>query len=162
MHDLTVDRTTHGSGRIAELTLAELRQFEMDGGATIPTLAEALACLRGRSRALVELKVGEVTEQVIGIIEQAGMVEECTLVAFGESCMRLAKQINAQISTAFFLIEPGPFDAQRIVDEFGVDLLIVWPAAAVKEQIADAKRCGLQVRCGQSAVFGDPSSHDCS
>ena len=38
MHDLTVDRTTNGSGAVAEMTLAQLRQLSMDGGATIPTL----------------------------------------------------------------------------------------------------------------------------
>ncbi len=155
MHDLTVDRTTHSSGSIAEMTLAKLRQCEMDGGATIPTLAEALACLRGRSRALIEFKASDITEQVIEIVEQADMVDDCTLVAFDEDCIRLAKKINPQISRAFFFLKPGPFDAQSIIDEFAVDLIIVWPPAAVAEQIADAKRCGLQVRCG----FSDTMSY---
>ena len=44
---------------------------------------------------------------------------------------------RALILTQFLDVGDEP---QRIVDEFGVDLLIVWPAAAVKEQIADAKR----------------------
>jgi glycerophosphoryl diester phosphodiesterase len=150
MHDLTVDRTTNGSGAVAEMTLAQLRQLSMDGGATIPTLTEALHCLRGRCRALIELKQSDITEQVIEIIQQSGMVDDCTLVAFDVDCIRLARQVDPRIAKAFFFLKPGPFDAQSIIDEFGVDLVIVWPAAAVKEQIDDAKRCGLQVRCGYS------------
>ena len=148
MHDSTVDRTTDGSGPVAEMTLADLRQLGMDDGETIPTLAEALVCIRGRCRGLVELKDSDITEAVIEIIQQAGMVDDCTLAAFDESCLRLSKQIDSRISTAFFFLKPGPFDAQRIIEEFSVDLLIVWPPAAVMEQITDAKRCGLQVRCG--------------
>ena len=148
MHDSTVDRTTDGSGPVAEMTLADLRQLGMDDGETIPTLAEALACIRGRCRGLVELKDSDITEAVIEIIQQAGMVDDCTLAAFDESCLRLSKQIDSRSSTALFFLKPGPFDAQRVIEEFSVDLLIVWPPAAVMEQIADAKRCGLQVRCG--------------
>jgi len=156
MHDPTVDRTTDGSGFIAEKTLAELRQLGMDDGATIPTLTEALACLRGRCRGLVELKQSDITEQVIDIIQKADMVDDCTLVAFDESCLRQAKQIDPRISTAYFFLKPGPFDAQSVIDEFGIDLVIFWPPADLPEQIADAKPCGLQVRCG----FPDSMSYD--
>lgn len=70
IHDETVDRTTDGSGRVAEMTLEELREldaghaFTIDRGRShpfrgegvrIPTLAEALEALDGRP-AIVELK----------------------------------------------------------------------------------------------------------
>ena len=99
---------------------------------------------------LIELKDSDITQAVIAAIDTAGMVDDCTLSAFDESCLRRARQIKPRISTSFFHLRPGPFDAQRAIDEFGVDPLIVWPPAAVKEQIADARRCGLQVRCGLS------------
>ena len=41
IHDETVDRTTDGSGRVQDLTLAELQQF--DAGYNWPTLAEEAA-----------------------------------------------------------------------------------------------------------------------
>lgn len=37
MHDATVDRTTDGTGTVAELTLAELRALDAGEGQRIPT-----------------------------------------------------------------------------------------------------------------------------
>jgi glycerophosphoryl diester phosphodiesterase len=64
IHDETVDRTTDGRGRVADLTLAELRSLDASagfgasfGGERIPTLAEAIAaCLDLGLAANVEIK----------------------------------------------------------------------------------------------------------
>lgn len=42
MHDATVDRTTSGTGTVADLTLAELRELDAGHGERIPTYAEVL------------------------------------------------------------------------------------------------------------------------
>ncbi|MFF4771946.1 glycerophosphodiester phosphodiesterase [Microtetraspora fusca] len=57
MHDATVDRTTNGSGRVADMTLARFRALRTAGGERPPTLADALRLVRDRGgRVLVELK----------------------------------------------------------------------------------------------------------
>ena len=54
MHDNTVDRTTNGTGKVADKTLAEIKQLRLkdkDGrltGYTVPTLEEALLVAKGR------------------------------------------------------------------------------------------------------------------
>src|SRR5215475_12340744 len=48
MHDPTVDRTTNGSGRISDLTFAEIRQLDAGLGEHVPTLAEALQLSQGK------------------------------------------------------------------------------------------------------------------
>ena len=52
MHDATVDRTTDGKGKIADLTLAQIKQLDAGrwkaprfAGERVPTLAEALAVM---------------------------------------------------------------------------------------------------------------------
>jgi len=52
MHDVTVDRTTNGKGKVAELTFDEIRALdagikkgERFAGTKVPTLEEALDCL---------------------------------------------------------------------------------------------------------------------
>lgn len=52
MHDETVDRTTNGSGRISDLTLAQIRQLDAGikkgpafTGTLVPTLQETLAMM---------------------------------------------------------------------------------------------------------------------
>lgn len=54
MHDYTVDRTTNGTGKVADLTLAEIKQLrlkEATGGLTnlqVPTLEEYIKIAKGR------------------------------------------------------------------------------------------------------------------
>ncbi|MDQ0841202.1 glycerophosphoryl diester phosphodiesterase [Streptomyces sp. V1I6] len=46
MHDADVDRTTDGSGSIAAMTLAELRQLDAGGGQRVPVFEEVLDAVR--------------------------------------------------------------------------------------------------------------------
>ena len=54
MHDPTVDRTTDGKGRVADMTLAEIKRLRLkdkDGKLTtqrVPTLREALLLAKGK------------------------------------------------------------------------------------------------------------------
>jgi glycerophosphoryl diester phosphodiesterase len=45
IHDPMVDRTTDGHGRVADLTVAELRRLDAGDGEHVPTLDEALAAV---------------------------------------------------------------------------------------------------------------------
>ncbi len=58
MHDANVARTTNGRGRVAALTLAELRGLSLHGlgGERPPTLDELLALPRGEHALLLDLK----------------------------------------------------------------------------------------------------------
>ena len=56
-HDDTLDRLTVAAGPLAARTLAELKDISFrDGGGRIPTLAEFLAGIAGRTPILIELK----------------------------------------------------------------------------------------------------------
>src|SRR5690349_20515331 len=63
LHDVTVNRTTDGSGSVREMTLAEVKKLDAGfptkfgaqyKGERVPTLGEALEVLRGKKKALVE------------------------------------------------------------------------------------------------------------
>ncbi|MDQ3605298.1 MAG: glycerophosphodiester phosphodiesterase [Gemmatimonadota bacterium] len=91
MHDSTVDRTTDGTGRVADLTFAQLREldagyrFTPDGGRSFPfrgrgigisTLWELLEALPA-SRVNLEIKNGRAQERVwetIHALDAAGRV----------------------------------------------------------------------------------------
>lgn len=114
MHDASVDRTTDGRGRLNDLTLAEVRKLSAGyprrfgsawAGERVPTLAEALALLRDRGRAMVEIKADSVTSDDEGGIEaltvaevrRAGMEKDVALISFDRRallrCRRLAPEI---------------------------------------------------------------------
>lgn len=93
MHDETVDRTTNGQGRVADLTLAEIRTLDAGmkkspvfAGTPIPTFEEALAVMPrnvwlnchlkgdkavGRAAALVLKKVGRMHQAFLTCNEKA-------------------------------------------------------------------------------------------
>ena len=124
IHDATVDRTTNGSGAVAEMTLDELRSFDagyrfsLDGGRTypyrgrglrVPTLAEIYEDFPDVS-VNMEIKEGQpgVEERVAEVIRGA---EERTLVASSHHAVvgRFRKVSGGRISTGASRLEIGAF-----------------------------------------------------
>jgi glycerophosphoryl diester phosphodiesterase len=116
IHDPTVDRTTDGSGGVAQMTLGELRgldagyRFSPDGGRThpyrgrgvrIPTLAEVYeefpaACVN------IEMKEAQPGEEaaVMGVIRDAGAEERTLVVSNRHGVVRRFRKLSGgQIST---------------------------------------------------------------
>lgn len=156
MHDETVDRTTDGSGAVADLTLAELKRLRCAGKEPIPTLRETLELVRDRCRLLVEIKPAGIADEVVQVIREAGMVEACTISAFDEPTLLRVRELEPALKTAYFQIRPQPFDAGEVVRRLGVWMLIGWRAAIDREMLADAHAHGMYVRCG----FGDRMTYE--
>lgn len=117
IHDGKVDRTTNGTGVVAEMTLAEVQALDAghdwsrDGGETfpyrgkgyqVPTLAEALA-VAPENNWLVEIKdqKGIDVARVIAEIEKAGMVDRVLLASFNPELMAIAEALNPNVATCF-------------------------------------------------------------
>jgi glycerophosphoryl diester phosphodiesterase len=111
LHDDIVDRTTDGSGRVAALSLAELREldaghrFSGDGGRThpfrgrglrVPTLEEALAAFP-EARFNLELKEGlpGLVESCVALIGKSGSAERSLLTAADDALMR---ELRAEVA----------------------------------------------------------------
>lgn len=85
MHDATVDRTTDGSGQVANFTLAQLKGLHLrqNFGAsmaptvtaeTVPTLDEMLDAARGRILLNLDLKA-DVAEEAASAVRARGMMD---------------------------------------------------------------------------------------
>ena len=82
MHDATVDRTTNGSGRVDEMTLAAFQQLEIAGVEGMimhpPTLREALELMRGRIDSDLDYKAGDL-ERLLSLVRELDMVKQSTM-----------------------------------------------------------------------------------
>ena len=92
MHDTTVDRTTNGTGRVADMTLAELKQLRLRLGyggpdapltdETIPTFEEAMQTMRGRILVDLDAKGADlpaVWAQSLPLLERMGVLGQMTV-----------------------------------------------------------------------------------
>lgn len=84
MHDNTLNRTTNGTGKPEDYTLAELKELRLKNGAgcltrhKIPTLRETMLLCKGKI--LVNVDKGyEYFEDVQKILEETGTVNQCVV-----------------------------------------------------------------------------------
>lgn len=115
IHDPTLDRTTSGKGDVRTLTLSEVRRFsagypsrfgEAYAGERVPTLAEVLGLLRGRARAMIEIKKDSVTEgegdgveaRTIVEVRKAGLVRDVAFLSFDRRALLRCRELAPEIS----------------------------------------------------------------
>jgi glycerophosphoryl diester phosphodiesterase len=133
VHDSTLDRTTDGSGRVGEHTLAEIRQLDAGGwfdpeyrGERVPTLAELLAlCRRHRVGALLDLKEqGEAyARAVTAVVREAGDPKRTIVGVRSPAQARLFRELLPESRQLGFI--PRPEDIEAFA-EAGVDMIRLW------------------------------------
>ena len=116
-HDERIDRTSDGSGSIADMTLGELRAFDFSqvegkdfatfAPCRIPTLDEvlALAAPSGK-RVNIELKTDEnpypgIGETVLGIIRAHGMEDRVVVSSFNRESVARFKALGSAVPVAY-------------------------------------------------------------
>lgn len=111
IHDASVDATTDGSGRVAGMTLAELKQLDAGSwfgpafaGERIPTLAETVATIGDQLLLNIELK-GEglvdrgLVHAVVDLVEDHWLAERVLVSSFNPLALRHVQEIAPQILT---------------------------------------------------------------
>jgi glycerophosphoryl diester phosphodiesterase len=82
IHDETLDRTTDGAGRIAELTLRQARRLDAGQGERIPTLRDVLKEVDGRALIVLEIKAKETEPEVLEVVRRAKALDWCSVHSF--------------------------------------------------------------------------------
>ena len=109
-HDSTVDRTTDGTGTIAELTLAELQRFEIrdtsrvtrEPRLTIPTLAEALdAVPTARFNLDIKSPDPQIVGRLVDFIESSGVADRVLVASRHDAQLeRFRSATRSQVATS--------------------------------------------------------------
>lgn len=68
LHDLTLDRTTNGRGRLIDADIDTLRRLDAGDGQPLPTLEDALDLIEQRASANIELKSADGTGAAVATV----------------------------------------------------------------------------------------------
>jgi glycerophosphoryl diester phosphodiesterase len=183
IHDDTVDRTTDGSGNVADLTMDELRRLDAgarfalpDGsnpyagrGLTIPTLPEVLDWLPDGMGLVIEIKARAAVPSVLEALRGRPVYEErrTSIISFDEASIDEVHARDPELPTGYLLVPSQPLDAalqwavehgHAAVHPYEGDLGLD-PAPALAQAMAYGRQLGCYVvndpeRMKHLAVFG--------
>ncbi len=154
IHDATVDRTTDGRGRVADLTLAELKQLSAAGGRPefrderLPTLAEFLGLLPPDIYAALELKTDRFLEpavcrRLVAEVEAAGMRGRMVALSFRLARAQAVRAVAPDIPIGLITLDqPLPRVDAQLFGPFW-PLVLANPAYALMAHRRGAAACPL-------------------
>lgn len=94
IHDVTLDRTTNGTGRVRDYTLAELKQLDAGRGEQIPTLRELMELVKDHPTLTLDIELKEypwgdweaaafrTCDLAIEMLEEYGFGDRCVINSF--------------------------------------------------------------------------------
>lgn len=148
-HDLNLERTTNGTGRLADCDFETLRRLDAGQGEQIPTLEEALELIEQRVVVNVELKTAEGTGEAVAQVLRRYIAAGWPATQFLVSSFHLPelwefKQTAPEIPVAA-LVAGVPLDFAACAVELGAAALNIGAEFLDARLIADAKDHGLKV-----------------
>lgn len=125
IHDFSVDATTDGSGRVAEMDLAQLKQLDAGAyfdsafaGERIPTLEKVLQTFSDRLLLNIELKSTSPRDNgleraVLAMVEQYELANHVLLSSFNPFSLRRAKKIAPHVRVGLLYAPDLPLFLSR-------------------------------------------------
>lgn len=162
IHDPTVDRTTDGRGRVCDLTLRELRALSAGypkrfgsayAGERVPTLPEVLAFLKGRARALIEIKREAVSDDAAGGIEaltveavrRAEMTGDVALISFEPRALLRCRELRPEVKRGRLFHRATPSEVVAGARAVECDLVMPEKGMLSDELVRMAREARLNV-----------------
>jgi len=157
IHDLDVDRTTNGTGLVAELTLAEIRSLDAGtwysadfAGVQVPTLDEFLGIFQSsKKKAMLELKGIWTPDQVrvvTALIYAHGVQGRVIFEAFDFATLE-ALQKAAPVFPRVLIQRYLPSDPVALANRFGAIAILTSPASLENDPtvVATMHEAGLGI-----------------
>jgi glycerophosphoryl diester phosphodiesterase len=166
IHDSTVDRTTDGTGKVAELTLAEIRRLDAGSwfdrkfaGEKVPTVDEVFALVAEYSRndflVAVDLKAEGVEQRVVQLAERHEVLDRLLFIGrtIGEPNVRdRLRESSAEAQTAAVANDAGEFT--RALDARNADW-VYFRYLPPRQQIERVRSAGKRAFIAGVTVSGN-------
>ncbi len=113
MHDAEVDRTTDGTGAIADRTLAELRALDAGRGERIPVFEEVLDAVRAPLQA--EIKDVQAARALAGVMNARDLTDRVEVSSFHDEAITEIARLVPGVRTALVASRYGTDVVERAV-----------------------------------------------
>lgn len=123
MHDATVDRTTNGSGAIAEMTLEEIKELKIDRGAGIETYSEERVptfneylqtVIEGGAYPVIEIKAKGVFDfkDVVYLLREYHVTDKAVVIDYDIDHLRTIRKLCPELKMQIL----GHIAKQKFID----------------------------------------------
>ncbi|MER6032863.1 MULTISPECIES: glycerophosphodiester phosphodiesterase family protein [unclassified Streptomyces] len=144
MHDAEVDRTTDGTGPIAEMTLAELRALDAGRGERVPVFEEVLDAVRTPLQA--EIKDVAAARALAEVMHRRDLVSRVEVSSFHDEAIAEIARLVPGVRTAL------------IASRYGTDVVDRARAAGAATVCLNIRRLSLEVveqaRAAELSIIG--------
>lgn len=103
IHDADLSRTASGAGRIVDMTLDQIKRFDVGQGERIPTLSEVIELARGRAELYIELKGQRTPEPVLKTLQATGFADQVIVGSFYPWLSQRVKFLAPTIRTSVLI-----------------------------------------------------------
>jgi len=160
-HDDTIDRCSDGSGRVDELTLAQLRERDFGAwfgeefaGTPIPTLEEFLDVVQTADLILIELKSsdGDIAAQTVQAVKERGLMDRVIFQSFNMEAIQACRDADESAYIALLYNPGGDYDkavrkdAAGFCAQYGLNALHPQYAALSSGIVRRCAKIGVEAR----------------
>lgn len=142
MHDAEVDRTTDGSGPIAEKTLSELRALDAGRGERVPVFEEVLDAVGTPLQA--EIKDVAAARELARVMLERDLVGRVEVSSFHDEAVAEIARLVPGVRTALIAGRYGPEVVERAV-AVGAPTLCLDIRRITLETVGHARAAGLRI-----------------
>jgi glycerophosphoryl diester phosphodiesterase len=103
IHDADLSRTTSGTGKVADLSLAQIKRFDAGRGERVPSLDEVIELARGQVKLYIELKGQGAPEQVVKTLQKATFLDQVIVGSFYPWLPQKVKFLEPGIRTSVLI-----------------------------------------------------------
>ncbi|NUN49188.1 MAG: glycerophosphodiester phosphodiesterase [Candidatus Brocadiae bacterium] len=144
IHDATLDRTTNGVGRVADVTLEDIQRLRTDGGERVPSMDQVLDLAAGKAFLHVEVKDPSALRPAVDLLRARRLLDSARISSFWHGALRESKAVEPGLQTGV-LFSAAPIRPAALALDAGADALHVCHTYITESLVAEARSHGLQV-----------------
>lgn len=153
LHDETVDRTTNGSGPVAEHTRFDLLRLDAGSwmhtrfaGTRIPTLEEALLAIGPLARPVIELKAEIPAELILRALRRYDLEQEALVISFVEEWLHPLRMASGELAIGL-LADKWSVDLPMRAKNLASEVVVLNVDILGTPEVAACEARGLEVWC---------------